>query len=59
MGNATSRRSLYESLRAVDAVLVRTHDEGGSVLDTHPTLSDRLKALEPLEPASGAGAPGK
>jgi Zn-dependent protease with chaperone function len=59
MGNPTPRRSLYESLRVVDAVLVRTRDEGGSVLDTHPTLKDRLKALEPLEPAAVAEAPGK
>src|SRR5437016_4370121 len=54
MGNPSPRRSLAESLRAVDAVLVRTRDEGGSVLDTHPTLEDRLKALEPLEPAAVA-----
>jgi Zn-dependent protease with chaperone function len=59
MGNPTPRRSLYESLRAVDAVLVRTRDVGGGVLDTHPTLEDRLKALEPLEPAAVAGAPDK
>jgi len=59
MGNPSPRRSLAESLRAVDAVLVRTRDEGGSVLDTHPTLEDRLKALEPLEPAAVAEVPSK
>ena len=59
MGNPSPRRSLAESLRAVDAVLVRTRDEGGSVLDTHPTLEDRLKALEPLEPAAVAEGPSK
>jgi len=59
MGNPSPRRSLAESLRAVDAVLVRTRDEGGSVLDTHPTLEDRLKALEPLEPAAVAEVPSR
>ena len=49
MGNPAPRRTLAESLRAVDAVLVRTRDDGGSVLDTHPTLEVRLKAPEPLD----------
>ncbi len=56
MGNPAPRRSLHDGFVALDAVLVRTREDGG-LLDTHPTLRDRLKALEPLEGSTLAEVP--
>ena len=59
MGNPTPRRSLAEALRAVDAAPVRSQDGDGGVLDTRPTVQERLAALEPLEPVPVAEAASK
>ena len=56
MGDPTPRRSLAEALRAVDAAPVGSQEGRGGALDTRPTLQERLKALEPLEPVSVADA---
>ena len=56
MGDPTPRRSLAEALRAVDAAPVKSQEGGGGALDTRPTLQERLRALEPLEPAQVADA---
>ena len=50
MGNPTPRRSLAEALRAVEEAPVRSQ-EGGGAMNPRPTLTARLGALEPLEPA--------
>jgi len=55
MGNPTPRRSLAEALRAVEEAPVRSQ-EGGGAMDIRPTLTARLRALEPLEPAPVAEA---
>jgi len=56
LGYRTPRRALAEALRAVAAVTPRQKDGAGGLLSTHPSLDDRLAALEPLEPI--ARAPG-
>ena len=56
MGNPRPRRSLAEALRAMDAAPVKSQDGNGGALDTRPTLSERLAALEPLEPVPVADA---
>jgi len=50
MGNPRPRRTLADALLAVDAAPVKSQDGHGGVLDTRPTLEERLQALEPLEP---------
>jgi Zn-dependent protease with chaperone function len=50
MGDPTPRRSLADALRAVDAAPVRSLDGEGGILDTRPSLEERLSALDPLEP---------
>jgi Zn-dependent protease with chaperone function len=56
LGYRTPRRTLAEALRAVAAVTPRQKDGASGLLSTHPSLDDRLAALEPLEPI--ARAPG-
>lgn len=49
MGYPTPRRALSLALRAADARNGKTSERGG-LLATHPPMSERLAALEPLEP---------
>ena len=49
MGYQAPRRALYLALQAADARNGKTKEEGG-VLATHPKMTDRLAALQPLEP---------
>jgi Zn-dependent protease with chaperone function len=57
MGYGTPRRTLAEALRAVDAHVPKEKEQPGGLLATHPTLAERLAALEPLEPKPIAGLP--
>jgi len=50
MGHATPRRSLAAALRALAATRVRPREEAPGPLSPHPSLEQRLEALEPLEP---------
>jgi Zn-dependent protease with chaperone function len=50
MGHATPRRSLATALRALAATSVRPKEEAPGLLSPHPSLEQRLEALEPLEP---------
>ena len=56
MGNPRPRRTLADALLAVDAAPVKSQDGRGGVLDTRPTLEERLQALEPLEPVPAVDA---
>ncbi len=49
MGYPAPRRALYLALQAADARNGKTKEEGG-VLATHPKMTERLAALQPLEP---------
>jgi len=49
MGYQAPRRALYLALQAADARNGKTKEEGG-VLATHPKMTERLAALQPLEP---------
>ncbi len=49
MGYQAPRRALWLALQAADARNGRVKEQGG-VLATHPSLADRLAALQPLEP---------
>ena len=50
MGHAAPRRTLADALRTIDGVSPRPKEQLSGVLSTHPSLDDRLAALEPLEP---------
>ncbi len=50
MGHGTPRRSLADALRAVAASGPRAKEQAGGLLSSHPSLEERLAALEPLEP---------
>lgn len=54
MGHAAPRRSLAEALRALDAASPRAKEEAQGLLANHPSLAERLLALEPLESGSSA-----
>ena len=56
LGDPTPRRSLADALRAMDEAPVRSRDSEGGILDTRPSLKERLSALEPLEPLPVAEA---
>lgn len=49
MGYQAPRRALYLALQAADTRNGKTKEEGG-VLATHPKMTERLAALQPLEP---------
>ncbi len=49
MGYPAPRRALYLALQAADTRNGKTKEEGG-VLATHPKMTERLAALQPLEP---------
>jgi len=49
MGHAAPRRSLAEALRALETTSVRRKEDLGGLLASHPSLGERLEALEPLE----------
>jgi Zn-dependent protease with chaperone function len=51
MGHAAPRRSLAAALRALAATSVRPKEDAPGPLSPHPSLEQRLEALEPLEPA--------
>lgn len=51
MGHPAPRRSLATALRALAATSVRPKEEAPGPLAPHPSLEQRLEALEPLEPA--------
>jgi Zn-dependent protease with chaperone function len=51
MGHATPRRSLAEALRILAGSTPRPKEESSGLLSAHPSLDDRLQALEPLEHA--------
>ena len=44
------RRTLAEAIRAMDAVTPKPKEQLSGLFNTHPSLDDRLAALEPLEP---------
>lgn len=50
MGYGTPRRTLAEALRAVDAHIPKEKEQPDGLLATHPTIEERLAALDPLEP---------
>lgn len=50
MGYGAPRRTLAEALRTVDAVTPKPKEQLSGLFNTHPSLADRLAALEPLEP---------
>ena len=52
MGHPTPRRSLAAALRALAATSVRPKEEASGPLSPHPSLEQRLEALEPLEPVA-------
>jgi Zn-dependent protease with chaperone function len=54
MGHRTPQRTLVAALRVAHAI---NGTPAGGWLATEPTLEDRLAALGPLEPESGAGPP--
>jgi Zn-dependent protease with chaperone function len=49
MGYPAPRRALYLALQAADTRNGKTKEEGG-LLATHPKMTERLAALQPLEP---------
>ena len=49
MGYQAPRRALYLALQAADTRNGKTKEEGG-MLATHPKMTERLAALQPLEP---------
>ena len=51
MGYRTPRRTLADALRAVDRVAPKPKEGLSGLFDPHPSLAERLAALEPLEPA--------
>jgi Zn-dependent protease with chaperone function len=57
MGYASPRRVLADGLRALNASTPRAKEEAQGLLASHPSLAERLIALEPLESAH-AGAEG-
>ena len=50
MGYGAPRRTLAEAIRTVDAVTPKPKEQLSGLFNTHPSLNDRLAALEPLEP---------
>jgi Zn-dependent protease with chaperone function len=56
MGHDEPRKSLSQALRALAATKVRPKEEPPGLLSPHPSLADRLAALEPLESAGPAVA---
>ena len=54
MEHAAPRRSLAEALRALDAASPRAKEKSQGLLANHPSLAERLLALEPLESGSSA-----
>lgn len=59
MGYAAPRRTLADALRAVAAVGPRPREEPAAILSWHPSIEERLAALEPLEPVSAPVAAGR
>ncbi len=59
MGHAAPRRSLASALSAISRVSPRPKEDLGGLLASHPSLDERLAALEPLEapvpPVASAG----
>ena len=53
MGYPSPRRALADALRAVIAAGPRVKEDPSSLLSWHPTMDERLTALEPLEPLIG------
>jgi Zn-dependent protease with chaperone function len=51
MGYRAPRRTLADALRTVDRTGPKPKEGLGGLFDTHPSLGERLAALEPLEPA--------
>jgi Zn-dependent protease with chaperone function len=51
MGHDEPRKSLSQALQALAATKVRPKEEPPGLLSPHPSLEDRLAALEPLESA--------
>ncbi|HEV8439268.1 MAG TPA: M48 family metalloprotease [Methylomirabilota bacterium] len=50
MGHRVPRRTLVEALRALDAAGPKPKEHLAGLLSPHPSLEERLTALEPLEP---------
>jgi Zn-dependent protease with chaperone function len=50
MGYPAPRRTLAEALRTMEGVSPRPKEQLAGLFGTHPSLDERLAALEPLEP---------
>jgi Zn-dependent protease with chaperone function len=55
MGHAAPRRALAQALQVLDAHVPKEKEEPDGLLASHPTLEERLAALDPLEPEPVAG----